>query len=137
MAREMFVDMEQLGYSVHNRCLTSVKSAFNYLIEYEDEFNITTNPFMSIKKMTDVQCSSYLAHSEAQKLLAALDKEQNQDVADIYRVALFTSARLSNIKMMKWQEVDFSSKQWLIPSTNTKTKQVYNSHSIVMSVSYC
>jgi integrase len=125
VARAFFNDMELLGYSVHNRSLTAIKSAFNYVIEYEEDLNISANPFIGINKMTEVQRSRYLTKDEARRLLVALEEESNQDVADIYRVALFTGARLSNVKMMKWFEIDFSSCQWLIPATNTKTKKTY------------
>lgn len=124
-ARALFVELESLGYSVHNRCLTAIKSAFNYVIEYEDDLNVTVNPFMCIKKLTEVQRNRYLTKDEAKRLLASLEHESNQDVADIYRVALFTGARLSNVKMMQWHEIDFSSCQWLIPATNTKTSKTY------------
>ncbi|MGJ8681183.1 tyrosine-type recombinase/integrase [Paraglaciecola sp.] len=124
-AKELFVDIESLGYSVHNRCLTSIKSAFNYVMEFEDGINLSANPFLGIRKMTEVQRSRYLTHEEARGLLLALDMEVNQNVADIYRIALFTGARLSNVKMMKWQEINFSSNKWLIPATNTKTSKVY------------
>lgn len=124
-ARALFLDLENLGYSVHNRCLTAIKSAFNYVVEYEDDLDITLNPFVGIKKMTEVRRNRYLTQDEAKRLLLSLNQESNQDIADIYRVALFTGARLSNVKMMKWHEIDFSSHQWLIPATNTKTKTVY------------
>ena len=136
VARAFFSDLESLGYSVHNRCLTAIKSAFNYVIEYEDDLNVTVNPFMGIKKLTEVQRNRYLTKGEAKKLLASLEHEHNQDVADIYRVALFTGARLSNVKTMRWHEIDFSSGQWLIPATNTKTSKVYQIplHSFVINL---
>lgn len=135
-ARKLFFELENLGYSVHNRCLTAIKSAFSYVIEFEDELNIGFNPFLGIKKITEVQRNRYLTKEEAKKLLEALDCESNQDVADIYRVALFTGARLSNVKMMKWHEIDFSSCQWLIPATNTKTSKTYQIplHSYVLNL---
>lgn len=136
VARVLFAELESLGYSVHNRCLTAIKSAFNYVIEYEDDLNVTVNPFMGIKKLTEVQRNRYLTKEEAKRLLASLEHEPNQNVADIYRVALFTGARLSNIKMMQWHEIDFSSCQWLIPATNTKTSKTYQIplHSFVLDL---
>jgi len=135
-ARNLFFELEGLGYSVHNRCLTAIKSAFNYVIEYEDDLNVTVNPFMGIKKLTEVQRNRYLTKDEAKRLLSSLEHEPNQDVADIYRVALFTGARLSNVKTMRWHEIDFSSGQWLIPATNTKTSKVYQIplHSFVINL---
>jgi len=136
VARALFAELESLGYSVHNRCLTAIKSAFNYVIEYEDDLSVTVNPFMGIKKLTEVQRNRYLTKDEAKRLLASLEHESNQDVADIYRVALFTGARLSNVKTMRWHEIDFSSGQWLIPATNTKTSKVYQIplHSFVINL---
>ncbi|USE67989.1 integrase [Pseudoalteromonas maricaloris] len=124
-ARTVFFELENRGYSVHNRCLTAIKSAFSYAIEFEEELPVTVNPFVGIKKMTEVQRNRYLTKEEAKRLLLALDAESNRDVADIYRVALFTGARLSNVKTMRWNEIDFSSRQWLIPATNTKSSKTY------------
>ena len=86
--------------------------------------------------MREVQRNRYLTEDEAKRLLKSLDHESNQDMADIYRVALFTGARLSNIKTLKWHEIDFSSCQWLIPATNTKTSKVYQIplHSFVINL---
>ncbi|NRA80865.1 MAG: site-specific integrase [Pseudoalteromonas sp.] len=136
IARTVFIELENRGYSVHNRCLSAIKSAFNYVIEFEEGLPVTANPFMGIKKLTEVQRNRYLTKSEAKRLLLALDTEKNQDVADIYRVALFTGARLSNVKTMRWYEIDFSSGQWLIPATNTKTSKVYQIplHSFVINL---
>ena len=119
--RDFFRELESLGYSVHNRCLSAVKSAFNYVIDYEDDLGFSTNPFACIKKMPGVKRSRYLTHYEAKLLLSSLELETNQDVADIYRVALFTGARLSNVKSMQWHEIDLRSGIWLIPASNTKT----------------
>ena len=136
VARALFAELESLGYSVHNRCLTAIKSAFNYVIEYEDDLNVTVNPFLGINKLSEVQRCRYLTQDEAKRLLLALEKESNQNVADIYRVALFTGARISNVKSMRWHEIDFSSGQWLIPATNTKTSKVYQIplHSFVINL---
>ena len=86
--------------------------------------------------MREVQRNRYLTEDEAKRLLKSLEHENNQDMADIYRVALFTGARLSNVKMMKWHEIDFSSCQWLIPATNTKTSKTYQIplHSFVINL---
>jgi len=123
--RDFFWKLESLGYAVHNRCLSSVKSAFNYVLEYEDDSGISSNPFGRIKKLPDVKRNRYLTHEEAKLLLKALDLEENQDVADIYRTALFTGARLSNVKSMQWHEIDLRSGVWVIPASNTKTRNHY------------
>ncbi|MBA6254097.1 site-specific integrase [Colwellia sp. MB3u-55] len=123
--RSLFRELESLGYSVHNRCLSAIKSAFNYVLDYEDDSGLTANPFGRIKKLAGVKRSRYLTHKEAKLLLKALDVEMNQDVADIYRMALFTGARLSNVKTMQWHDIDLISGVWLIPASNTKTAHHY------------
>lgn len=134
--KQFFGALESKGYAVHNRCLTAVKSAFNYALEYEEDFDIVSNPFGMIKKMSGVTRTRYLTHDEAQRLLLALDEVKNQDVADIYRLALFTGARLSNVKQMSWTDVSLGSATWLIPATQTKTRQNYEIplHDLVLDI---
>ena len=124
MVRDFLRTLEPKGYSIHNKVLSVLKSACNYVIDYED-IGLSSNPFDRCKKMMGVSRSRYLTQAEAKLLMRALDKVANQDVADIFRLALFTGARLSNIKMMEWKDINFNSAVWLIPATRTKTRQHY------------
>ncbi|PMG31548.1 integrase [Shewanella sp. 10N.286.52.C2] len=124
-ARSFFKGLEVKGYCTHNKSLSVLKAAFNYVIDYEDRLNIQINPFDRIKKMPGVSRNRYLTHEEAGRLFSALKVVSNQDLADIYRLALFTGARLSNVKQMEWSDLNLSSATWLIPSTRTKTNQHY------------
>ena len=101
-----------------------LKAACNYVIDFE-KTGLLVNPFDRVKKMPGVTRNRYLTHEEARKLMSALDSVSNQDVADIFRLALFTGARLTNVKMMEWVDINFSNYVWLIPSTRTKTSQHY------------
>ena len=69
-------------------------------------------------------------------MLDALKLVNNQDVADIYRIALFTGARISNVKQMLWSDINLTSANWLIPATQTKTKQNYEIplHDLVLAI---
>lgn len=135
-ARNLFKKMETKGYATHNKLLSCMKSAFNYVIDYEDGFEQLINPFDRIKKMEGVNRNRYLTHQEASKLLEALKQVANQDVADIYRLALFTGARLSNVKQMLWSDINLASATWLIPATQTKTRQHYEIplHKLVIDI---
>jgi integrase len=135
-ARNFFKELEAKGYGVHNKCLSTLKAAVNYVIDYEEELSIIVNPFERIKKMPGVSRNRYLTHQEASQLLHALDGVDNQDVADIFRVALFTGARLSNVKQMKWLDLNLNSSIWLIPASRTKTRKHYEIplHSMVIEL---
>ncbi|MGB3726666.1 MAG: site-specific integrase [Glaciecola sp.] len=124
-ARALMREYEAKGYATFNKVLTIFKASFNYAIEYEESLGIAVNPFQCIKKMPGVSRNRYLTHSEARDLLSALAVVNNQDVADIYRLALFTGARLSNVKQMKWSDISMNRRAWLIPASQTKTRQVY------------
>lgn len=124
-ARALMREYEAKGYATFNKVLTIFKASFNYAVEYEENLGIAVNPFYSIKKMPGVSRNRYLTHSEARDLLSALAVVNNQDVADIYRLALFTGARLSNVKQMKWSDISINRRAWLIPANQTKTRQIY------------
>lgn len=124
-ARIFFQELENKGYGVHNKCLSALKAAVNYVIDYEEEAGVTINPFDRIKKMQGVSRNRYLTHEEARALFSALAKVDNQDVADIYRLALFTGARLSNVKQMRWHDINLNAAVWIIPASRTKTNKHY------------
>ncbi|MCL1067213.1 tyrosine-type recombinase/integrase [Shewanella olleyana] len=135
-ARSFFKDLEVKGYCAHNKALSGLRAAFNYVIDYEEQLKIQFNPFNRIQKMPSVSRNRYLTHEEAGRLFKALKEVSNQDVADIYRLALFTGARLSNVKQMEWGDLNLSLGTWLIPSTRTKTSQHYEIplHNMAMDI---
>lgn len=135
-ARNFLKKLEVKGYSVHNKVVSVLKAAFNYVIDFEEELGVFQNPFARVKKMKGVVRSRYLTHEEAGRLLNALKEVKDQDVADIYRLALFTGARLSNVKSMQWRDISLSSAIWSIPSTLTKTSVPYEIplHSYVIEI---
>ena len=124
-ARAFFRELQQKGYCTHNKVLSALKAACNYVIDYEDTVNLALNPFERIKKMPGVVRNRYLSHDEAKRLLKALDEVDNQDMADIYRLSLFTGARLSNVKQMLWADINLNSLIWFVPATRTKSRQHY------------
>lgn len=124
-ARSFFKELEMKGYSVHNKTLSLLKAAFNYVIDFEEELKIHVNPFERIKKLQGITRNRYFTQDEARRFLRALDQVNNQDVADIYRLALYTGARLSNVKQMEWRELNLSAGVWIISATRTKTRQHY------------
>ncbi|GGF67440.1 tyrosine-type recombinase/integrase [Alteromonas lipolytica] len=124
-AREFFRQLQAKGYCTHNKVLSVLKAACNYVIDYEDAAGLLVNPFERLKKMPGVTRNRYLSHDEARRLMRAFQQVDNQDAADVYRMALFTGARISNVKQMEWGDINLNAAIWLVSATRTKTKQHY------------
>ncbi len=46
-----------------------------------------------------------------------MDAEPNDTVRDYIYVSLFTGARKSNVLAMRWEDINFERREWLIPET--------------------
>ncbi len=108
------------GTVTANRMLSLVKKIFNHAIEAE---RLEANPAATVKKFTEKSRERFLQGDELPKFFAALDKFDNQDMADFWRVCLFTGARQSNVLTMRWRDVDFASAVWTVPKTKAGTSQ--------------
>ncbi|MBU2918077.1 site-specific integrase [Psychrosphaera sp. F3M07] len=113
------------GYCLHNKCLAVLKATYNYVDEFEDDIEILKNPFNGIRKKRENVRSRYLSYDEGKRLLLALDNMPNQDIADIFKLCLFTGARVGNVRSMRFEELDLINGMWLIPSHKAKTKVTY------------
>jgi len=113
------------SYAIHNKCVTALKAMFNYCLEYEDDFPIDFNPAQSLKKLSAPSRSRYLTITEAQKLMQELTKLNHPIFTDLFQLTLFTGARISNVKAMRWDEVIFEDEVWIVPAVKTKTNKTY------------
>jgi len=64
----------------------------------------------------------HLSTDEMHRLMRAIDKAQDRDIADFLKIALFTGARRSNVLAMEWKEIDVAAKRWQIPGAKAKGK---------------
>lgn len=113
------------GYAIHNKCVIVLKAMFNYCLEYEDDFPLEFNPAAKLKKMTAVSRSRYLSPREANKLITTLCENRHSTYTDMFLLALYTGARISNIKHMRWDEIKFEEELWIVPAIKTKSKKTY------------
>ncbi|MFC3204599.1 tyrosine-type recombinase/integrase [Alteromonas oceani] len=113
------------GYAIHNKCVVVLKAMFNYCLEYEDDFPLEFNPAAKLKKMATVARTRYLSPKEANILITTLYENKHPVYTDMFLIALFTGARISNVKSMKWGEVKFEEKLWIVPAIKTKSKKTY------------
>lgn len=121
--------LKQIGntksYAIHNKCVTVLKAMFNYCLEYEDDYPIEFDPAQNLKKLSSTSRSRYLTLEEAQRLIEALTTINHPTFTDLFLLALFTGARISNVKAMRWEEVIFHDQVWIVPAVKTKTNKTY------------
>lgn len=99
-----------------NRCLSLLRAALNHS-------DILPNPCKGVKMFKETSRDRFLKVDELPRLIKALDEDGNQTFADVIRVCLLTGARQSNVRMMKWDQVDIPNRTWRIPDTKSGTPQ--------------
>jgi integrase len=108
------------GKVTANRVLSLVKKMYNHAIDKE---RLKDNPADRVKKYREHSRKRFLQGDELPRFFKALDNFDNPDVADFWRVCLFTGARQANVLEMRWREIDFSSAVWTIPKTKRQESQ--------------
>ncbi|HEY7087253.1 MAG TPA: tyrosine-type recombinase/integrase [Tepidisphaeraceae bacterium] len=114
------------GEYAANRLLALLSVLFNYAVtafDYEGG-----NPAKGVKRFSEQSRERFLDADEMSRFLPALDKHPDQQLADFFRVLLFTGARRSNVQAMAWADVNFGRRVWTIPaeqSKNNKALTVY------------
>lgn len=97
-----------------NRLLARIHIIYNKAIEWGWE---GLNPAQGIKKFKEKSRDRFLHPDELPCFFESLDKESNDTIRDYIYVSLFTGVRRSNILAMRWEEINFERKEWLIPET--------------------
>ena len=103
--------------SVHNKCLTLLKSAFNFA---KTKKLVESNPFQGIKKMPTAARKRYLFAEEVNAFFESLTYEKPV-YQDLCMLLLLTAQRKGVVFSMEWSEIDFKHKLWVIPSKKMKT----------------
>jgi integrase len=82
----------------------------------------TGNPVRGIERNDEQKRVRYLTHAELDRLLKALDKHDDQDAADIFRLLLMTGARRGEVLAARWSDFNLRKGVWTKPGATTKTK---------------
>lgn len=103
-----------------NRVLATCKALFNF---GSDEKIVTDNPVVGIDAAPEQKRKRYLNEEELARLHRALDALPNQRAADLFRLMLFTGARIGETLAAKWSDFDLGVKPtWKKPGSTTKTR---------------
>jgi integrase len=83
----------------------------------------TDNPAARVERNPEVKRRRYLNAPELKRLVDALARHENQDVANVFRLLLLTGARREEVVSARWEQFDLEHRQiWTRPGSATKTK---------------
>ena len=112
-----------------NRMLARIHIIYNKAIEWG--WN-RTNPASSIKKFKEKSRDRFLHPDELPRSFESLEAEPNLTIKDYIYVSLFTGARKSNVLSMKWEDINFERREWLIPETkNGESLRVHLTEKVI------
>jgi integrase len=109
------------GHYAANRLLALLSTLFNKAIEFS--LWEKSNPVTGIKKFREKSRDRFLQADELPRFFEALANEPNELVRDCILMSLLTGARRANVHAMRWEEIDFKSREWHIPNTKNQTPQ--------------
>lgn len=97
-----------------NRLLERVRAIYNKAIEwgYKGE-----NPADNIKKFKETSRDRFIQPDELPRIFRALEGEENEVTRDYIYISLYTGARKANVLEMRWDELNFTTKEWRIPKS--------------------
>ncbi|MFT7087839.1 MAG: integrase [Rickettsiales bacterium] len=105
---------DQNGLYQANRMLARIGIIYNKGIEWGYKGD---NPTKGIKKFKEKSRDRFLQPDELPKFFQALENEDNKIARDYIYLSLYTGARKANVLAMRWDEINFTTKEWRIPKT--------------------
>jgi integrase len=105
---------KQYATGTTNRVVIVLRHIFNLAKKWRVP-GITENPTTGINLAPDVNRERYLSMEEAQRLVAAIEQDENQVAAKAIMLLLLTGARRNEITQAKWEHVDWKQKSLLVP----------------------
>jgi len=114
---------EQHGEVTANRFLSAVRSLFNYALDPDvGLWDGGVNPARKPKKLLfhEESRDRVIERHEAPQFFGQLAREPHRDLRDFLLLALATAARKSTVLCMRWEQLDFDRRLWIIPNPKGK-----------------
>jgi integrase len=105
---------QEKGLYQANYVLSRIRSLYNKAIEWGWE---GINPAQKLKKFKEKSRDRFLHPDELPRFFESLDQAQNDRIRDYIYVSLFTGVRKSNVLAMRWEDIFFERREWLVPET--------------------
>ncbi|MEZ5986442.1 MAG: site-specific integrase [Hyphomonas sp.] len=117
------------GKITANRCLSLLSKVFNFGAD-NGLIARTDNPVKRIPKYPEKRREDYLGMDELASLRAALRRSKKyklelRSAIDAIEVLMLTGARLNEIRLLKWTEVDFEKCELKKPDTKTGPREIF------------
>lgn len=106
-----------------NRCLGVVRKILNYGMELE---YLGRNVAMGIKKFPESKRERWLDKNELNTLINALRSHENQRMARVILLLIYTGARKSEVLGATWDMFNLDDGLWTKPSHHTKQKRLHH-----------
>src|SRR6516164_3527851 len=101
-----------------NRVLILLRYVFN-LAKKWGIATVQNNPAAELKTAPDVCRERFLKSEEIERLLGALDADENKTAARAIKLLLLTGARRNEITQARWEYVDWQRKTLLVPCSKS------------------
>jgi integrase len=102
-----------------NRTVAVASKMFSLAIRWKMRAD---NPVKGIERNPEQKRKRYATATELNRLTEALDKHDDQQAADIFRLCLFTGCRVGEAMSARWDGVDLIAGIWTKPGSTTKQK---------------
>jgi integrase len=120
-----FEDIDKLHRTITERgspaaanfCLALCSKMFNFAVRLR---MIDRNPVKGVERNPAQPRNRYLSTAEIASLTKALAKHPDQDMADLFRLLLFTGARRGETQAAQWDQLNLKDAIWIKPSQATK-----------------
>jgi len=109
--------MRQQGYATGttNRVVIVLRHVFNLARKWRVP-GVGENPTAGINLTPDVNRERFLSLEEAQRLIIAIEQDENEIAAKAILLLLLTGGRRNEITYSRWEYVDWDKKTLLVPS---------------------
>lgn len=117
------------GKPTANRCLALLSKSFNFALD-EKFLTRLDNPVVRITRYKEHRKEEFLSGEELKALRISLNKARQLSLEepaalDAIKILMLTGARLSEIREMRWDEVDLGNQIIAKPDTKTGPRKIF------------